>query len=477
MAILQSYGADRVVTGSCHILRLESGVNIAVDCGLFQGREEKRNRKPFGFDPSKVDFLLITHAHLDHVGRIPLLVKEGFRGTIVATRATLELANIVLLDSAHLMEEEYRTRYRKALRCGTEKRVEPPLFVREDVENIWLLPTIEARYGKKIKLTKGATVRYFDAGHILGSAFLEIRYDCGGEKRTIVFSGDLGNAEEIVMPHTHKSRSANHIVIESTYGDRDHRPMKKSVSEFKKAVRETLLNRGNVLIPSFAIERTQDILCILKDMYLNRELPYCKVFLDSPMAIRATNIFTNHIDELSEKCKEHYRIDGDPFYFPWLHFSVDTEESKKINSIEGGAIIIAGSGMCTGGRILHHFKHNIWNRRNSVIFVGYQAEGTLGRKIVDGARWIKLYHEKIMVKARIYTINGFSAHAGQSELLEWIENFSTIDNIFLVHGEDRKLEALKKAIRKRVRMDAVIVDSGVKYNPDRKRSKRRADDI
>jgi len=466
MAILQSFGADETVTGSCHILRLSGGVNIMVDCGMFQGKEEKRNAEAFGFDPKEIDVLLITHAHLDHVGRIPRLVKEGFRGMIVATRPTFEIANVVLLDSAKLMEEEYRTLYRKAQRRGEEKRVPLPLYTAEDVENVWLLPTVEARYGKSLRVAKGVRVLFGNAGHILGSAFVTVTYKEKGEKRTAVFSGDLGNRDEIVMPYLEQAKTAHSLVIESTYGDRNHRPMPESIREFKKAVRETLLNRGNVLIPSFAIERTQDILCILKEMYRNKELPYCKVFLDSPMAIRATNIFTRHVDQLSSRCQEFYRKDGDVFFFPRLHFTVDVEDSKRINEVERGAIIIAGSGMCTGGRILHHFKHHIWNKRNSVIFVGYQAEGTTGRQIVEGAKWIRLYHEKIRIRAKIYTINGFSAHADQSELIRWMKGFRRLGRLYLVHGEPDKQKILQKAIRKRLKKRALIVREGKRYDLD-----------
>jgi len=468
MATLQSYGADKVVTGSCHVVRLENGVNVMIDCGMFQGREEHRNDEPFGFDPRKIDVLLVTHAHLDHVGRIPKLVKEGFRGTIVATRATFEIANVVLLDAAKLMEEEYRTLYRKAQRRGQERKVPPPLYTVEDVENVWLLPTVHAQYGKGISIAKGVRVVYHNAGHILGSAFLEIHYKEKGEKHKIVFSGDLGNRKAVVMPYIDPPGSAHHLVIESTYGDRNHRPMQESIDEFKKAVRETLLNRGNVLIPSFAIERTQDILCILKEMYINKELPYCKVFLDSPMAIRATNIFSRYVEELSPKCQKFFQRDGDVFSFPRLHFTVDVEDSKRINEVERGAIIIAGSGMCTGGRILHHFKHHIWNKRNTVIFVGYQAEGTIGRQIVDGARWIKLYNEKVRVKAKIFTINGFSAHADQNELISWMGGFKRLGDIYLVHGESDKEEALKKAIKKRLEKKATIVEQGEPYRLDPK---------
>ncbi len=468
MAILESHGADEVVTGSCHLLRLKNGVNILIDCGMYQGKNEHRNYEDFGFDPAKIDVLLVTHAHLDHVGRIPKLVKEGFEGRIIATKPTFELANVVLLDSANLMEEEYKTLYKKAQRRGKEDKVKPPLYSVDDVENVWLLPTTHAKYDKTITVAKGVKAVYRNAGHILGSAFIELTYKEDGKNYTIVFSGDLGNVKAVVMPKQEQPKFAQNLVIESTYGDRNHRAMSESIAEFKKAVKDTILNRGNVIIPSFAIERTQDILCILKEMRLNRELPSkCKIFLDSPMAIRATNIFNKYSDELSPRCKKMIKQDKELFDFKGLHFSVTVEDSKRINDIESGAIIIAGSGMCTGGRILHHFKHQIWNPKNCVIFVGYQAEGTIGRKIVEGSKWIKLYHEKVRVRAKIYTINGFSAHADQNELIKWMGGFEKLGNIFLVHGEYDKQKVLRKVIRQKLDKKAVIVEENQRYELNR----------
>lgn len=463
MALLRSYGADRVVTGSCHLLELDNGLKILVDCGMFQGAEEEWNFDDFGFDPSEVDILLLTHAHLDHVGRVPKLVKEGFRGRIYATSATFELAYVVLLDSAHLMEEDYRTRYRKALRRGKEKSVKAPLYSVEDVENVRLLPTEYVKYGKSVGIGKGVRAVFRDAGHILGSSFIELSFKEKGKKKRVVFSGDLGNRHEIVMPKSKKSMKADALLIESTYGDRNHKSLQQSVKEFKKIVRKTLLGGGNVIIPSFAIERTQDILCLLKEMYLDRELPECRVFLDSPMAIRATNIFNRYHDSLSERCREFYERDGDVFGFRGLIFTGSVEDSKRINSYEKGAVIIAGSGMCTGGRILHHFKHQIWNRKNAVIFVGFQAYGTIGRKIVEGADSIKLYHEKVRVKASIHTINGFSAHADQRQLLEWMRAFRDLGDIYIVHGEYDKQKVFKRVIKERMGKKARIVERGKSY--------------
>lgn len=457
MAYLCSYGAAEVVTGSCHLLRLKNGLRILVDCGMFQGREEERNEKPFGFNPKKVDILLITHAHLDHVGRIPKLVKEGFDGIIVATGPTMELAHVVLMDSAGLMEEEYRTRYKKAQRRGEERLVPKPLYTREDVENVFMLTHIRARYDKPLKIAKGVYAIFRNAGHILGSATVEIGFSEEGESKKIVFSGDLGNRHDIVTPYVADIPRADTLFIESTYGDRNHKSIKKSKEEFKSAVRETLINRGNVIIPSFAIERTQEVLCLLKEMYRDRELPHCKIFLDSPMAIKATQLFSKYHAELGQVCRRFYKEDGDVFGFPWLRFTSDVEDSKKINEIERGAVIIAGSGMCTGGRILHHFKNRLWNRRNSVIFVGYQAEGTLGRYIVEGAKWVRIYNEDIRIEAKIFTINGFSAHADQKELIGWMGRIGHLGRICLVHGEREKERIFKKAIRKELGKKAHIV--------------------
>ncbi|WP_457595756.1 MBL fold metallo-hydrolase RNA specificity domain-containing protein [Hydrogenimonas sp.] len=457
MAILQSHGAAEVVTGSCHLLRIDGGPTILVDCGMFQGIVEERNFEPFGFNPKDVDILLVTHAHLDHVGRIPKLVKEGFQGRIVTLKSTMELAEVVMLDSANLMLEEYRTRYKKAQRRGAEASVRKPLYTPDDVEAVYDLPMTFVQYDKPMQLAKGVTATFRNAGHILDSATIELDFTEKGVPKRVVFSGDLGNRNDMVMRDPERVFTADALFIESTYGDRNHRGIAESVAEFKQVVTETLLNRGNVLIPSFAIERTQEILCLLKRMYRDRELPECRVFLDSPMAIRATALYDRYHEELSRECNDYLKKDGSIFEFPWLEYTPDVEDSKKINDIESGCIIIAGSGMCTGGRILHHFKHRLWNERNALLFVGYQAEGTLGRRIVNGERHIHIYHEEVVVRAKIRTINGFSAHADQNELIGWMESFRKLGKIFLIHGELDKQKVFKKAIEKRMGKRAHIV--------------------
>ena len=423
MIPIQSFGAAETVTGSCHLVRFKSGPVVLIDCGMFQGHTDHENSDDFGFDPREVDILLVTHAHLDHVGRIPKLVKEGFDGRIISLRATLELAEVIMLDSAKIMQEDYKTALKKAQRRGDEDKVAPPLYDMDDVGDVFNLAIQYADYNKPITLSKGIKATFHNAGHILGSASIQIDYEEDSATKTIVFSGDLGNKKDLILPPPESVRNGDALYIESTYGDRNHRSLTDSIEEFKTAIKDTLINQGNVLIPSFAIERTQEILLLLKQMYYDKSLPQCQIFVDSPMAIRATRIYSQYVQELNEDAQAFLEQDGSVFDFPYLHYTLKGEESMAINDIESGCIIIAGSGMCTGGRILHHFKHRLWNARNSVIFVGYQAVGTLGRLMVDGAETIRIYREEIKVRARTYMINGFSAHADQKELLEWIGQF------------------------------------------------------
>jgi len=460
MATLQSYGAAEVVTGSCHLLQLQCGTNILVDCGMFQGSVEDLNQNPFGFDPAKVDFLLITHGHLDHVGRIPKLVKEGFKGTIVTHRSTMDLTEVVMMDSAHLMEESYKTAYRKAQRRGVEKEVKKPLYKKHDVRAVYHRPIIYTTYNEKINLGNGISIVFKNAGHILDSAVIQVMFEENGAKKTVVFSGDLGNEDDLVMPSPDIIEEADTLFIESTYGDRNHKGVEESDRELQQVIYETFKNEGNVLIPSFAIERTQEILCLLKQMYDRGDLPACQIFLDSPMAIRATEIYKRYHEELSKCCNDFLERDGTIFDFPYLHYTPKVKDSIKINDEDSRCIIIAGAGMCSGGRILQHFKHRLWNEKNTLVFVGYQVEGTLGRKLVDGAKKIKVYGEDIIVKAKVYTINGFSAHADQNGLITWMENFKRLDKIFLVHGERDKQEIFQKEIGRRLHKKAHIVKYG-----------------
>ena len=452
----QSHGAAKVVTGSAHLL--DTGKSkILIDCGMFQGLDEWRNYEPFAFDSREIDAVILTHGHLDHVGRLPLLYRYGFKGKIFAHPATFDIAKVVLLDSAKLQEEEYQTKFKKAQRIGKENIVRKPLYTVDDVKKMFKnMKKVEIEYKKPIKITKDITATFKDAGHILGSSFVEIDFKEFDIKKRIVFSGDLGNQDNNILPRPKKPTYADALFIESTYGDRLHRSFEESKAEFKKAIVDTLLSGGNVLIPSFAIERAQQILCILKEMSEEKSLPKsAKVFLDSPMADKVTKIYKKWHKMLRKNCQKY---NNHPFEFPQLNLVKDVEESKKINSIEKGCVIIAGSGMCNGGRILHHFKHRIWNPKNAVLFVGYQAKGTLGRKIIEGEKHIRIYHEDILVRAKIYTINGFSAHADQRELIEWMREFEKLDKIYLVHGEYEIQKVFRDVIQKQMNKRAHIVE-------------------
>lgn len=434
--VYSCHGAAREVTGSCH--RIQCGDHqVLVDCGLFQGRrdEEAANAEAFGFDPHGIDALLLTHAHLDHCGRIPRLVKQGFKGPIYATAATRELARVVLMDAARLQEEDAARASRLRHRRGEAER--DPLFTLEDVLRTLDLFAEAVPYNQTIQITGGIHAEFIDAGHILGSACILLSLEDGDATRRIVFSGDVGCSGRDILRDPNPAPAADYVVMESTYGDRNHRSLAESIDEFYEAISRTLARGGNVVIPSFALERAQEILYYLhrgtKDGHLPQGTP---IFLDSPMAISATEIFRRHPEGLREAFAEELSHD-DPFATPNLHFTRDASESMAINRIEGGAIIIAGSGMCTGGRVRHHLKHNLWRDKSSVVFVGYAANGTLGRRIVDGARRVRIFDEIIQVNASIHTINGFSAHADHDGLLNWLGD-SARRLVMLVHGEQER---------------------------------------
>ncbi len=444
--------AAKTVTGSCHLLEAK-GYRVLIDCGMFQGEEEDRNYAPFPFDPRDVDLLILTHAHIDHCGRIPLLVREGFQGKILCTKPTAQISRIMLLDAAKVMHETYRNRLRKAERLG--EVVNPPLYEELDVlESFDRFSYPYLEYEKWYDITSGFRFRLRDAGHILGSSFVE--FDIDG--RRVIFSGDLGNKGKPIVRDPFPPDTAQAVFIETTYGDRNHKSYRESKQEFQEAVLKTLYRGGNVLIPSYALEKAQDILFVLREMYDRNILPECQVFLDSPLAINATKIFLQNPEFFD---RETYRIfrERDPFNFPYLRFTREVEESKKINDIKSGAIIIAGSGMLTGGRILHHLKHNLWREECSLIFVGYQPKGTLGRRIIDGADRVRILGEEIAVRAEVYTINGFSSHADQDGLTEWLSK-SGNPKVYLIHGEEDKMKVFAKRIGEELSLESYIPELG-----------------
>jgi metallo-beta-lactamase family protein len=433
------HGADRVVTGSCHLLEA-AGKKILVDCGSYQGGRavEAENAGDFGFDPSGIDLLVLTHAHLDHCGRIPLLVKRGFKGEIVATAATRELARIVLLDAAHLQEEEHRRAVRIAQRRGEPEKAAGPLYTLIDALNALDRFGRAVEYGETIDLVPGLKASFHNAGHILGSA--SVKFDDGTKR--VVFSGDIGNPGRPLLADPDPPQGADLLVMESTYGDRNHKSITASLDEFYEAVNAGLHAGGNIIIPTFALERSQELLFWLRDGVEKNRLPASlHVFLDSPMAISATEIFGKYPAELAPAAADLIKRDVDPFHPPGLRFTRESTESEAINRISGGAIVLAGSGMATGGRVVHHLRHNLGRPNSSVVFVGFAGAGTLAREIIDGTRTVKIFDEPIRVRAHIHTINGFSAHADQAELLAWHAKVSP-KRTFLTHGEPQAMNAL-----------------------------------
>lgn len=439
---LSFHGAAQDVTGSCFLLQA-GRQRILIDCGLYQGRDsDAANDMPFGFDPAGIDTVLLTHAHLDHCGRLPLLVKRGFRGRIVATDASRELARLALMDSAWLQEEDARRATMRNQRRGGRNRgkVQEPLYRVVDALHTFDYFDGTARYDAPLDLGDGITARFIDAGHILGSASLEIEAPAAdGTPRRIVFSGDIGNAGRPLLAPPTPPPQADYAVMETTYGDRRHRDIAASKRELYEAIRDTLDRGGNVLIPTFAMQRAQELIVYLRDGIREGALPpHLPVFLDSPMAVSATEIFRRHAEACGPKTARTLLAGKDPFHLPGLRFVREAAESMALNRIEGGAVIMAGAGMCAGGRIRHHFKHNLWKRDASVVFIGFAAQGTPARAIIDGARKVRMFGQEIEVRARIYTINGFSAHADRDELLAWHGHTGKPKRTFLVHGDPER---------------------------------------
>ncbi len=442
---LRFLGAARNVTGSCFYLS-SSDSQILVDCGLIQGNNSHdSNRDPFPFDPKEIGLLFLTHAHLDHSGLVPKLVKEGFRGKIVATSATIDLIELTLKDSAKIQESDAEWMTKKALRAGKEPV--KPLYTVEDVKRV--IPLAEnVPYGQIITSGHGIQYRFLDAGHILGSGSLELWIPSASRGKKVVFSGDVGRKGNPIINDPSLSSVADFVVIESTYGNRLHKDLNESMNELADAVQSTFQRGGNVLIPAFAIGRTQDLLYVLNRLVREGRLPKVTVYIDSPLAEEATKAYLAHPDCFDEEAKRlmgRGKI-GDALK---IRFTSSVEESMAINKIRSRAVIIAGSGMCEGGRIRHHLKHNLWRHECSVIFVGFQAKGTLGRKIVEGARSVMISGEEIAVRAKVYTIGGFSAHADQKELLEWLSAFRNNPEVFVVHGEEETALLFADLVRQR----------------------------
>jgi len=441
---LKILGAAEEVTGSNYLLEA-GGRRVLVDCGIFQGRDEdRRNREPFPFLPASVDAVFLTHAHMDHSGRIPLLVKQGFKGKVLATLPTTELCEVLWQDSAKLMKEEAEWRTKKNLRKGLEA-IEP-LYGMEDAEKA-LGQLSAVSYDDVFEPVPGFRVRFRDAGHILGSAILEVWVKEEGREAKVVFSGDLGPQQTVMESNPAFIEEADVVVIESTYGNRLHKSNLETRVEFREVMKTALQEGSKVLIPTFAVDRAQRILYELtlmeQDGLFRNGLP---IFFDSPMGVKATEIYKAHVSLMSAEIQEQLRQDVDPYSPSGLKYVESVEESQAINGV-GNAIVLAGSGMCNGGRIVHHLKHNLWKSDTHVVFVGYQAQGTLGRRLVEGEKTVKVAGEEVEVKASLHTINGFSAHADRDDLLAWSANFRNGPLFVVTHGEPVSAKSLADAIQ------------------------------
>ena len=465
-------GATKTVTGSNFLVEA-AGKKFLVDCGMYQGaaQDEWENSAPFDYDVSQIDFMLLTHAHIDHSGRIPKLYNEGYRNKIYATKATCDLCSIMLPDSGHIQEMEIEWKNRKRKRKGLKP--EPPLYTAE--EALKCLEVFEpVKYDEIIDIDENIHVRFNDAGHMLGSAIIEIWADEDGKRTKAVFTGDLGNNDIPLLSSPTMIDDADYLVMESTYGGRLHNRNDDKAKMFLKIVSETLDKGGTVVIPSFAVGRTQEILYeintlkdVIKDEEFKKEyetLMRSPVYVDSPLAISATEIFKKNMNLFDEETQEIIRSGDNPLEFPGLQFTKTAEESKELNEKNESSIIISASGMCEVGRIKHHLKHNLWNPKSTILFVGYQAPGTLGRKIVDGAKKVKIFGEEIAVNARIEYIEGYSGHADQEWLLNFVYSFITKPKtIFLVHGEPEGQIILKQKLQGTTQIPVIIPEYGEQY--------------
>ncbi len=438
-------GAAGEVTGSSHLV--ETGRHrILLDCGMFQGgREEfRRNAAAFDFDPRRLDAVVLSHAHIDHCGRLPLLVRQGFEGPIHAHPATCELVAVMLEDAARLGVADIERRNRRRARQGLPPLA--PLYGPADVERVLrLLRPLD--YGTEREILPGIRVRLSDSGHILGAAIVELSASVDGAPRKLVFSGDIGPVGAPIMRDPTPVEDADLLLLESTYGDRLHRSRERTVAELGTIFDEAARERGMILIPAFAVGRTQEILYWLAEHHDAWGLGRWQVVLDSPMAARVIEVYGRHRALFDADGRRAWNGHRNPFEMPGFRLVEDQRDSMRWNDREGGAVIIAGSGMCNGGRIVHHLRHHLWRRTTHVVIPGYQAEGTLGRMLVDGASKVRIHGEPIVVRARIHTIGGLSAHADQRGLIDWCRHFRRLPPVWLVHGEDRARLALAEALR------------------------------
>ncbi|MHC4336811.1 MAG: MBL fold metallo-hydrolase RNA specificity domain-containing protein [Planctomycetota bacterium] len=447
---LRFLGAAQNVTGSRHLLEA-NGTRILVDCGLYQERQfRSRNWDPLPIQAESINAVLLTHAHLDHCGFLPKLVREGFKGKIYCNAATAEIAKIILLDSAHLQEEDAEYKRRRHEREGRKGPYpELPLYTTADAEACFPLFS-PVPYREAVQLGNGVEATFYDAGHILGSSIIRAKVRQDGQERIILFSGDIGRPDRPIVCDPTVFDRADYVLIESTYGDRVH----KNTEDIKKLIGDVINSTrkagGNIIVPSFALERAQEVLYYINELLLENVIPRLMLFLDSPMAAKVTEVFQHHAELFDEEMTEFIKQHESPFNLPGLKVVGSSKESKAINHIKGTVMVIAGSGMCTGGRIKHHLVNNITRPQSTIMFVGYQALGTLGRQIVDGAKKVRILGQKYKVKAKVVRVHGFSAHADRDELLNWLEELEAAPRrVFVVHGEADSAKAFGNYVREK----------------------------
>ncbi len=445
MAKLRFLGAAGTVTGSKYLVETGKG-RFLVDCGMFQGDKKLRlmNWSPPPIPPSSIDQILVTHAHIDHIGMLPVFVREGFHGPVWSTPATLDLTRLSLIDSAHLQEEDARY----ANKMGFSKHSPAlPLYTTQDaqraIQQLRPLP-----YEKDMDLDEGARVRFHDAGHVLGSAMLDARIDLDGNPLRVLFSGDLGRYQALILPDPAPIDQVDYLIVESTYGDRQH-PAERTFDAVAEVVNETARRGGMLIVPAFALGRTQTLVYVLRDLKARKMIPDLPIYVDSPMAVHVSELFCKYVGDLDEDARAVYRSTHEyPTICPNLHYVETKEESQKINDLRFPAVVISASGMATGGRILHHLKHRLPDPRNTVLFIGFQSSGTRGQLLKDGAKEIKIHGEMIPVRAQVRSMESFSGHADSIEIMRWLRGFKTAPKLtFIVHGEPESSRALEQNIR------------------------------
>lgn len=454
---IEFLGAAGEVTGSLYAIRTATHT-VLLECGLVQGgkENEKRNRDPFPFDIGEIDAVVLSHAHIDHSGRVPRLVRQGYEGPVFVQNATKALCEIMLPDSGYLNEKDAEWENRKRRQKGQAPI--KPLYTLEDAERS-LEQFVSAAYEEEVEVVPGLTLRFLDAGHILGSSIVELTCRAEDDSKTLVFSGDLGFRDAPLMNPPAKPTHADCVLLESTYGDRLHRPFAETMEELTGVFESARAAQGNILIPAFTVGRTQDLLYLMAENYERWNLEHWQIYLDSPMAIEATEIYSRFRHLYGAKLFESGSSLPD---LPKFHRTRTPEESMTINEIQSGAIVIAGSGMCSGGRILHHLKNNVWRPECHLVIVGFQAYGTLGRRLVDGADTIRLFGDEYRVRINVHTIGGLSAHGDQRDLVEWYREFSGHPPVYLVHGEPKAQKVLAGKLKKDLGAPAFIAERGQK---------------